>query len=233
MQHLTDFDSLVPQRTNSYEPIAYSTLTDIVKGHCNHYFNDEPTNFNFTTDTKGNKFFGTLTYKHPVNPEIDYMIGFRTSYDKTISNQFCAGGQVIVCSNMMFVGDVYTSRKHTTYMMNDIDDKITELLSGVKQEFITMERDINIMQQIEMSNERAAELLGTLTFNKHIIGSSTANKAWETWKKSKFDGSGAYDERNVWRLYNSITETTKNSNPLTAFNVHRNLHKFFTNTEQY
>ena len=217
--HVSDLDDLMPVATKSYSPIAFSELTETVEEKCNSFFDRKPSSFDFTTDRTGNKQFGVFTYTHPVNSQLDYMIGYRSSYDKSLSNQFCAGGSVIVCSNMMFVGDIFTSRKHTTFMRNDLIGKIDELLSGVKTSFLCLEDDIETMKQIEINDKKASKILGELTFHKRFIGSSTANSAFKVWKKSKHDGSGTYDERSLWRLYNAITEQTRHANPMNSFKI--------------
>jgi len=217
--HVDDLNSLIPEATRSYSPIAFSELTELVENRSNIYFDKEPKSFDFTTDKTGNKQFGVFTYENPSNEQLDYMIGYRSSYDKSLSNQFCAGGSVLVCDNMMFVGDIYTSRKHTTYMKDALTIKIDDMLEKVMGTFVTLEEDIETMKSIELSDKKAAKLLGELTFHKRLIGSSTANSAMRAWKKSKYDGSGYYDEKNVWRLYNAITEQTRHSNPMNSFKI--------------
>ena len=168
------------------------------------------------------KLFATLTYNNPDNSILDYMIGIRTSYDKSLSNQFCGGGSVIVCSNMMFVGDIYTSRKHTTHMVNDLDAKVESLLSEVNTQFTQLESQIEVLKDNKLNSTIASHIFGELTYDKRIIGSTTANRAWEIWNGAgDYEGSGVYDERNAWRLYNCITEVTRRCSPISAFQVHK------------
>tara|TARA_Y100001938_G_C8052398_1_gene412538 strand:+ start:772 stop:1491 length:720 start_codon:yes stop_codon:yes gene_type:complete len=218
-KHVDDLNALVPQATRSYSPIAFSELTELVEDRSNLYFDKKPKSFDFTTDKTGNKQFGVFTYENPANEQLDYMIGYRSSYDKSLSNQFCAGGSVLVCDNMMFVGDIYTSRKHTTYMKNELVDKIDSMLDRVMDTFADLEEDIEAMKTSIINDKKAAKMLGELTFHKRLIGSSTANSAMRAWKKSKYDGSGYYDEKNVWRLYNAITEQTRHANPMNSFKI--------------
>ena len=63
-----------------------------------------------------------------------------------------------------------------------------------------------------------------LAFNKRLIGSSTANSSMRAWHKSMYDGSGYYDDKNMWRLYNAITENTRHANPLNSFKI-KEVHK--------
>ena len=217
--HVNDLDSLMPQKTDSYTPIAFSELTEIVEERCNVHFEQKPKSFDFTTDKTGNKQFGVFTYQNKVNTQLDYMVGYRSSYDKSLSNQFCAGGSVVVCDNMMFVGEIHTSRKHTTFMRDDLTDRLNSMLDKVDGTFIKLEEDIETMKQVEVSNVKASKILGELTFHKRLIGSSTANSAMRAWKKSKYDGSGFYDEKSLWRLYNAITEQTRQTNPMNSFKI--------------
>ena len=228
--HVNDLDSLMPAATKSYQPIAFSELTDIVKQRCDIFFNDKARSFDFTTDKTGNKQFGVFTYPDVNNPQMDYMIGYRSSYDKSISAQFCGGGSILVCSNMMFVGDIFTARKHTTYMMDDLIQKIDGMLDTIEVSYSSLEDDIDKMKTINLNNEQAAKILGDITFNKRLIGSSTANSAMRAWHKSEYDGSGYYDEKNLWRLYNTITENTRQANPLNSFKI-KEVHKHLM--EQY
>tara|TARA_R110002153_G_scaffold38297_9_gene111332 strand:+ start:3835 stop:4557 length:723 start_codon:yes stop_codon:yes gene_type:complete len=223
-KHVNELDGLMPQATRSYVPIAFSELTETVKRSCDEFFNSEVRSFDFTTDKTGNKQFGVFTYPDINNPQMDYMVGYRSSYDKSISAQFCGGGSVIVCDNMMFIGDVFTARKHTTNMMEDLEFKIDGMLDTIEISYGNLEKDIDRMKEIELNNTQVSKILGDLAFNKRLIGSSTANSSMRAWHKSIYDGSGYYDDKNMWRLYNAITENTRHANPLNSFKI-KEVHK--------
>ena len=79
--------------------------------------------------------------------EIVVSIGFRNSYNKSISAGFCAGSRVIVCSNLMFTGDIVRIRRHTRNILTDIDVIIKEIISYGEKNATQLKNDMEEEEQ--------------------------------------------------------------------------------------
>ena len=149
----------IPEETDTYLPIGFHELAELVKVSANAtnlglgYDNDKITidindvKEDYLISKNHKQFFGTLTYGFKENilyrkdPEIENIygppditeltIGIRSSYDKTMSSGIAIGGRVVVCSNLMFVGDITYMRKHTK---NSIDDIINQMDDAIKEQ---------------------------------------------------------------------------------------------------
>ncbi len=224
-------DAMKPHTTPSYSHNYKYDLTKRVIEKTSEFFGTTPKTLEYTTDKTMKKLFGTITIESDTYLPLDYMVGFRTSYDKSLANQFCGGGSVIVCSNMLFCGDIFTSRKHTTHMHTDLDDKIAKMLTDVQPQFDQLLQTIEDLKAAPLNNSGVSSILGELLYNRGIIGSHTANRAWTIWDKgSAYDGEGVYDNKDAWRLYNCLTEVTRTASPVSAFQIHRDLHNYFKTT---
>ena len=62
----------------------------------------------------GSTLFGVLQLAYKDTPDGQAALGIRTSNDKSMSIQICAGLSVFVCDNLVFRGDLIAlNRKHT------------------------------------------------------------------------------------------------------------------------
>jgi hypothetical protein len=108
----------------------------------------------------GDRFFGSVTLESRKSLGYHRMIGVRNSHDKTKAARLIAGVRVIVCSNGMFTGDeVCLSRKHTSHLFDDLDEKIE---AGFEKVFSEWERnDLRIVnyREKELSDADAHDLV--------------------------------------------------------------------------
>ncbi len=69
----------------------------------------------FALRRDGSTLFGVLQLAYEDTPDGAAAMGLRTSNDKTMSIQICAGLSVFVCDNLVFRGDLIAlNRKHTS-----------------------------------------------------------------------------------------------------------------------
>jgi len=72
--------------------------------------------------------FGVITFRKinsTSEENIKVAIGIRNSYDKSMSSGLVVGSTVIVCDNLMFVGDIKVMREHRGKdMHDDLNDQI-------------------------------------------------------------------------------------------------------------
>jgi hypothetical protein len=95
-----------PEKTLSYVPLPHQDLVNTIKTtSCQMLGDYEMIKENYSIAKDGNQLFGTIAFRNS-NTERLLNIGFRNSYDKSLSVGLLSGAEVIVCSNLEFSGDI-------------------------------------------------------------------------------------------------------------------------------
>ena len=228
MAKLVDFAELamikVPERTETYIPVSHQELVTKIKGAGIDHYKSDPMDTRLEVNHRGQQMFGKMTFFDPDNT-MRRCIGFRNSYDKTLPIGVCGGAEVVVCSNLMFVGDIIKMRKHTQNVEDDIDALIQKLFDDVDRRYDQSIDDRQHMREIEFSDRDTGNYLGQLFVNKDVLNSSQLNKATKEWFESP-----VFKERTLWSAYNAFTEALKTAHPMNALEKYTKLHTF---TEEY
>ena len=167
--------------------------------------------------------FATYTYKNEED-EIGMSIGFRNSYDKSMSIGVCVGAKVFVCENLMMTGEVTFMRKHTGNILDELNSLIFNVLYKSDDKFAQLQDDKESMKEIPINNQRAWETMGVL-FGKGIINTPQISIMKKEWKNPSHD---AFDDDSLWSLYNAGTEALKTCSPTRMMSSHIKLHKELT-----
>ena len=116
----------IPTETNSYKPVPNEVLINEVQEQL-YKANMRIVNKRYNANANLTQMFAT--YEIEANDsEQRLMVGFRNSYDKSLAVGLVAGSSVIVCSNLMFKGDIKILRKHTTNVFRDLDGLINNTI---------------------------------------------------------------------------------------------------------
>jgi hypothetical protein len=78
-----------------------------------------PDDKHYSISKDGGKMFGMWMLENRNGNGIKPAIGFRNSYDKSMSIMFGAGTKVFVCDNLAFSAEWISIRKHTSGLDND------------------------------------------------------------------------------------------------------------------
>lgn len=148
------------------------------------------------------------------HPDWRQVIGIRSSHNKTLPVGFAGGSRVFVCTNLAFVGDLITMRKHTVNAIDDLPVLLDEMLDklgdvfkkqtvfidGLKDKNLTLAQGHDIM----MNAARA----GAFPVSK-LMG--VAN-AWDIERGVREPREGeharfGYSDKGdtAWDLYNAFT----------------------------
>jgi len=224
MAKLVDFAELglikVPERTETYIPVSHQQLvTKIKEAGIDHYKSD-PMDTKLEVNHRGQQMFGSMTFFDPDNT-LRRSIGFRNSYDKTLPIGVCGGASVVVCSNLMFTGDIIKMRKHTQNVEEDLDILIQKLFADVDRRYNQSLEDRQTMREIKFSDTDAGNYLGQLFVNQGVLNGAQLKKATTEW----FD-SQVFKERTLWSAYNACTEALKSAHPMNALEKYTKLHTF-------
>jgi len=213
----------VPQQTDTYIPVSHQQLVNTVKRIGSDHFNQEPIDGKFEVNRTGDQFFGSLSWQGDDSSNLS--IGFRNSYNKSLSVGLCIGAEIVVCSNLMFAGDIVKMRKHTGNVIEDLETLVIDLVQEADGSFSRAMDDVNLMQNMPLSDTMVGDYFGQLFVNEHILNGSQLKKATKEW----FD-SPTFQERTVWSAYNACTEALKSAHVAHSLDKHTCLHKF---TEDY
>ncbi len=196
----------VPEKTHSYQPVAHAILVSAIKEKLyKHDMRIEKTHY--TSNGNASQMFGVMNIARG-NGEQLMNIGFRNSYDKSLAVGLVAGATVIVCSNLMFKGDIKTLRKHTTGVFNDLDNIVESVVLGAAEQFDRIQIDSEKMKLVELTKKQMAEIAGRLFINENLINSTQMGII-----KREINFSDEFTDPSLWTLYNHFTESLKVTAP--------------------
>lgn len=204
-----------PEPTKSHTPIAHHELVDMTRKALG------DSGLEITSEEHGlshgsQRYFGgfAITGQSFLDEKGDskrdchskdrkLVLGLRNSHDKSISAGIAVGNQMLVCDNLCFSSDVTLARKHTTYIMNDLYNRITSAISQVTSHWTAMEDRIETYKKTEV--EDASKLILDL-FNDNVLGYKRAVDALQEFHNPRHE---EFKGGSLWTLYNAITESLK------------------------
>ena len=213
-----------PEETDTYKPLlhydlAVNTMRSGEEMMALRGFKVEKAAFGLSHE--GNRMFGLVSFANGVEG-MGLAVGFRNSYDKSMSAGFAIGGRVFVCDNLALAGELVVMRRHTGGIIEELRDKLVLTFHRAHQTWDSLVNDRNRMQASELSEDRAHEIIG-LAFGRKLIGPRqflNVVREWKTPRHEEFEG------RNLWSLYNGFTEVYKGLPIHMVMDRHIKLHKF-------
>ena len=210
----------MPEATNTYVPVSHYDLAMNVGSIGERVIDKELHSKKFGLARHGQHMFATYTFKNDED-EVGMSIGFRNSYDKSMSIGVCVGAKVFVCENLMMTGEVTFMRKHTGNILDELNSLIFKVLYNSEDKFVQLQEDKESMKEIPINNQRAWETMGVL-FGKGIINTPQISIMRKEWKNPSHD---AFDDDSLWSLYNAGTEALKTCSPTRMMSSHIKLHR--------
>jgi len=227
----------LPKETKSYKPVSHHDLVKNVTQVTNKVLDgyelvnsQYAVNKGTSKDADGNieyegeagKFFGVLTYEKPDTKSIARRsIGIRNSYDKSMSVGWCFGESVFVCDNLMFNGEIKTLKKHTKNVWDSLEQQlVVDLFQNAQGVWTELEKDIESMTGLGITNNKAYQLLGEMWGNR-ILSDRQLSEARRHWLKPPQE---EFEPRDMWSLYNSANHALKTTKADKIMNKHIQLH---------
>ena len=218
---LDELESIeMPEATRSYVPVSHYDLAMNIGSIGERVIDKELHSKHFGVARKGQHMFATYTYKNDED-EVGMSIGFRNSYDKSMSIGVCVGAKVFVCENLMMTGEVTFMRKHTGNILDELNSLIFKVLYKSDDKFTQLAKDKESMKEIPINNQRAWETMGVL-FGKGIINTPQISIMRKEWKNPSHQ---EFDDNSLWSLYNAGTESLKTCSPTRMMSSHIKLHR--------
>ena len=217
----------LPQATRTYQPVSHEKLSTMLLQMATHLLPAfSHRNSQYGLAAEGNKMFGVHTLTSS-DTAMGLSIGFRNSYDRTMSVGIAVGASVLVCDNLALSGDITILRKHTLNVIRDMESMALSAIYKSQKVYNQVLKDAENMQVQEISDDNAHRMLG-LVYGRGIMTPRQIPVAQREWKKPRYE---AFQPRTVWSLYNAITEALKSAPPHAIMDKHLSLHQLFS--EQY
>ena len=213
----------IPQATESYQPVPHDRLADtlaVIGGDILKGFQLEREQYALARN--GQQMFGVLTFRG--EDELGLDIGFRNSYDRSMSIGIAIGGHVFVCDNLALTGEVTVLKKHTKNVWNVLEDTAIQTLYRSQKNFRQVIADCEALKRREFGDEEAFAMLGRL-FGHGILSPRQLPVVKEEWFHPRYE---EFQPRNAWSFYNAATESLKTCPPLVIMEKHIQLHALLT-----
>ena len=211
----------LPEETKSYCPIGHTELTDLLIQVGSTYLTEfSLKKSQLGLSKNGQQMFGVHTY-HNGSADLGLSIGFRNSYDKSLSVGIAVGASVFVCDNLALTGDITVMRKHTRFVKDDIHQLAVTAILKARSAYYAIRSEADLMQRIALENDNAFRLIGLL-YGKGVITPRqipVVRKEWLTPKHQEFK------DRTYWSFYNAVTEALKTSTPRDIMERHLKLNR--------
>lgn len=211
----------LPEETKTYKPVSHYDLAinlakvsqDLLSG-----FTLDRSQFGLARN--GNQLFGILTFRNG-SEALGLSIGFRNSYDKSMSVGIAIGASVFVCDNLALTGEIAIMRKHTVNVWKDLEELAITTIYRSQHNFGHIQEDAESMKSVNLKNDDAFRLIGLL-FGRGILTPRQLPVCKREWLKPAYQD---FEPRNLWSLYNSATEALKSTPPNKIMEKHIALHK--------
>ena len=215
----------LPKETHSYKPVSHQALASMLGAMASDLLPEfELVNTQFGLARDGQQMFGVHTFKNG-SSAMGLSIGFRNSYNKSLSVGIAVGGQVFVCDNLCLQGDVTVLKKHTLNVVASLESLALSAIYKSRSAFNQIQEDAEVMKGIPLSDEDAYRTIG-LIYGHGIITPRQIPVVKKEWLEPSHD---AFAGRNLWSFYNAVTEALKSSPPQSIMERHLAIHKQLTN----
>ena len=205
-----DFEQLskvrTPEGTDSFRPVAHHHLVSLAKeaiGRAGLEIQKEE--FGLARDDQ--RFFGAFALRgQDINADDRKLVfGLRNSCDRSFAASVCIGTSMVVCENLSFHSDIKLARRHTTNILADLPRVLADAVGRCVSQWNEMGKRIESYKQVEISKERAADLLIDLADAKAL----PAREIYNTVQEFRSPRHPEFQGQTLWSLYNGVTEQLK------------------------
>jgi hypothetical protein len=197
-----------PRPTSTWHPIPHHQLIDTVQrtlASTNLKIGNQA--HSLTHD--GSRYFGLMEIQsRKSNADYTWVLGLRNSHDKTFPAGIVAGASVFVCDNLSFSGEVKFARKHTRFINRDLPQLVERSIGLLMKKWHHQDKRIAAYKDSNIEDARAHDLI-IRACDVGVCSNRLIPSVLHEWRKPRHD---AFEQRNVWSLFNSFTEALKEGN---------------------
>ena len=227
-QNIVSLDQLssitVPQNTRTHHPLPYADAVGYIKAAAQRALGLPIASEEYGTSKDGMQAFAAITLDTG-DRDSGLVLGWRGSYNKTLSNMFAAGPQLWVCDNLMIGGDaVKVLRKNTLNVWADFRALVNASIGDSLDHYRRTLSQADAMKAVNLPKERGYAVLGVALGNA-VLTPTQANVAFGDWREPRHE---EFNQRTLFGLYQAVTEGLKKGAPGRLIDRHVKAHEFFT-----
>jgi len=192
-----------PEATRSFKPVPHIELIETLERVLRlNQITIRKEQFALRRD--GATLFGVLQLAYQDTTDGMAALGLRTSNNRTMSIQLCAGLSVFVCDNMVFRGDLIAlNRKHTAGL--HLRTEINHAILRFQDHFGRLTGEITNLKERSVSDTDAKAILHDV-FVKDILPIRLLPEASNLYFEPFVD---KFRPRTAWSLHNAFTAVAK------------------------
>jgi len=200
------YDDLVtletPASTETHVPVPHvSVALNAIAAVQDNGFDITSQHYGLTKD--GARFFGLLNLKSNY-PDYNPSLILRNSHDKTFAMGIGFGSRVFVCDNLAFYAEHTVKRKHTSRIIDDLEEVISRGTAEVLAAKRDMEETYELYKSTAFDDAYVDHLLMQM-YRDDIINATGISKVHNQWHQPDLD----WGSKSAWRLFNAATYTMK------------------------
>jgi hypothetical protein len=218
----------VPEHTDTWKPVPYGDAISYLHEQADKRLGLPVRKEHYGLNKDGKQLFALLVLD--TGSETGGLaIGHRGSYDKSLANACAVGKDVFVCDNLMFSGSAFVVvRKNTVNVWIDFTRMIATQLDNALGHYKKIEEQEAMLRGKPCNDRRGYAMLG-VAYGEGILTSTQASVAFGDWKKPRHE---QFTGRNLWSLYNCMTEGLKKGTPGRLLDRHTRAHDFVIDMAQ-
>lgn len=204
------FGTDTPDPTDTHFPVPHAALVETVERHI-HNSGFEVVREEYGLWNEGMRMFGVWALTNgQEDKDFQLAIGLRNAHDKSFSAGMAVGSRVFVCDNLAFSAEIVIARKHTRFIMRDLDRMVAEASGKIAAARISQEQRIAAYKATEISDATAHDIV-VRAVDAHVMANSYIPKVLGQWREPAHE---EFLPRTAWSLFNGFTEELKAINPL-------------------
>lgn len=216
----------LPKRTVSYTPVPNSLIFDILNEQLDNLHLSVKQS-DLTMSSGGKRFIGLYDIESD-DESLGYRIGFKNSYDGSMSFGMGIGSVVWLCSNGMVHGEIAEKRVHRGNADLEVEEMIKIGLGEYQKRHSENQRIKKELEGIYCSRGDISRILGDICLNGVMNGNELSRMKKEVISSSLFNNlTNCPTGFSAWDLYNHGTEVLKGSSFNSYFDKHNSLHNLF------
>lgn len=211
-----------PEPTDTFQPIAHHKLAEsLIETLSFRHINVVEDEYVVSPD--GMKMFGLLQLEATFL-DIRFSIGVRNANDKSMRLGLVAGYNVMVCSNMSFIGDFKpVLSKHSKHF--NLEDALTIGVDRIQKNWTPMRQELEHRRSVELNDNQARLLI----YDAFLAGKFPI-KLMKPVDREYFNPS--YEEfkpKTLWSLENAFTTSFKQLPSIPQYRATAQLGTFMKN----
>lgn len=216
----------IPTQSRTYKPVSHEKVIDLTLNALSQagFVLDKES---YTSTKEGNVAMGKYNISNVGDTEMQLQIGWLNSYNKTKRLTWGIGSIVRICQNGMISADMGAfKKKHQGEIQEFTPIAIGEYVKKAADVFKEMQRERELMKQVEVDKTITAHILGEMFLNEDFITTTQLNIIKREIECPSFDYKA---DNSLWQVYNHTTLSLRDLHPSLWMKAHMDTHKFFVN----